>query len=231
MVLKCVAIDDEPLALQLIKTYADRIPTIQLKETFEDGISAIEYLNKNQIDLLFLDINMPDITGIELANALINKPLIIFTTAYKQFAYEGFQLEAVDYLLKPIQFESFSKAVQKAVSYKSFKDRLPTSDDKAFIYVHSEYRLVKIKLSEIEFIESMEDYIKIHAGADKPILSLMTLKRILEMLPASLFVRIHRSYVINIIKIKSIQHKKVQMETITLPIGDSYASHFLSTIR
>ena len=231
MVLKCVAIDDEPLALQLIKTYAERIPAIQLKETFDDGISGIEYLNQHRVDLLFLDINMPDITGIELASALIHKPLIIFTTAYKQFAYEGFQLEAVDYLLKPIQFDSFSKAVQKAVAYAKFKDHPLSIQDDAAIYVHSEYRLLKILIREIEYIESMEDYVRIHVGTVKPILSLMTLKKVLEMLPLNQFVRIHRSFVINTAKIKSISQKKVQMQSSILPIGDSYASQLQLAIR
>lgn len=231
MVLKCVAIDDEPLALQLIKTYAERIPAIQLKETFDDGISGIEYLNQHRVDLLFLDINMPDITGIELASALIHKPLIIFTTAYKQFAYEGFQLEAVDYLLKPIQFDSFSKAVQKAVAYAEFKDHPLSIQDDAAIYVHSEYRLLKILIREIEYIESMEDYVRIHVGNEKPILSLMTLKKVLEMLPLNQFVRIHRSFVINTARIISISQKKVQMQSSILPIGDSYASQLQLAIR
>ncbi|RZL15413.1 MAG: response regulator transcription factor [Pedobacter sp.] len=231
MVLKCVAIDDEPLALQLIKTYAERIPAIQLKETFDDGISGIEYLNQHPVDLLFLDINMPDITGIELASALIHKPLIIFTTAYKQFAYEGFQLEAVDYLLKPIQFDSFSKAVQKAVASAEFKDRSSSIQNDAAIYVHSEYRLLKIFIREIEYIESMEDYVRIHVGTEQPILSLITLKKVLEMLPLNQFVRIHRSFVINTARIKSISQRKVQMQSSILPIGDSYASQLQLAIR
>lgn len=231
MVLKCAAIDDEPLALQLIKTYAERIPAIQLVKTFEDGISGIEYLNKVPVDLLFLDINMPDISGIDLAKALTQKPLIIFTTAYRQFAYEGFQLEAIDYLLKPIEFDNFSKAVQKAIAYHTFKNKQFTDPDETAIYVHSEYRLIKILLRDVEYIESMEDYIKIYNGAEKPILSLMTLKKVIDMLPPKQFARIHRSYVINTTKIKSISQKKVQMESISLPIGDSYAPQLMSGLR
>lgn len=231
MVLKCAAIDDEPLALQLIKTYAERIPAIQLVKTFEDGISGVEYLNKVPVDLLFLDINMPDISGIDLAKALTQKPLIIFTTAYRQFAYEGFQLEAIDYLLKPIEFDNFSKAVQKAIAYSTFKNKQFTDPDETAIYVHSEYRLIKILLRDVEYIESMEDYVKIYNGAEKPILSLMTLKKVIDMLPPKQFARIHRSYVINTTKIKSIAQKKVQMESISLPIGDSYAPQLMSVLR
>jgi len=223
MILKCVAIDDEPLALELIQTYVSRIPALHLAGTFEDGLSGIEYLNKYPVDLLFLDINMPDISGIDLARAIEEKPLIIFTTAYRQFAYEGFQLEAIDYLLKPISFDTFSNAVQKAFDYKRYKQQSSILQDDVAIYVHSEYRLVKISLNKIEYIESMEDYVKIHTGDEKPILSLMTLKKILEMLPGSQFVRIHRSYVINKHKIKAIQTRKIQLQTTLLPIGNSYA--------
>ncbi|RZK81912.1 MAG: response regulator transcription factor [Pedobacter sp.] len=224
MVLKCVAIDDEPLALQLIETYASRIPALELIKTFEDALAGAEYLNRNSVDLLFLDVNMPDISGVDLARAMVHKPLIIFTTAYKEFAYEGFQLEAIDYLLKPIEFETFSKAFQKALAYKKFRDQPGASQDEAFIYVHSEYRLIKVHLKDIEYIESMEDYIKIHiSGIEKPVLTLMTLKKMLGMLPENQFVRIHRSYVVPIAGIRALLHKKVKLEKILLPIGDSYA--------
>lgn len=223
MILRCVAIDDEPLALELLKTYAARIPALKLSETFEDAISGVEYLKQSNVDLLFLDINMPDISGIELAKSLVNKPLIIFTTAYKQFAYEGFQLEAVDYLLKPIDFETFTKAIDKSIAYKRFLERPADIQEEAFIYVHSEYRLIKILLAEIEYIESMEDYVKIHHGKDKPTITLMTLKKLIQMLPEGQFIRIHRSYIINTNTIKEVHNKKVQLQTIQLPIGDSYA--------
>ena len=224
MILKCVAIDDEPLALELLKTYAARIPALKLSETFEDAISGVEYLKQSNVDLLFLDINMPDISGIELAKSLVNKPLIIFTTAYKQFAYEGFQLEAVDYLLKPIDFETFTKAIDKAIAYKRFLERPVDIQEEAFIYVHSEYRLIKILLAEIEYIESMEDYVKIHHGKDKPTITLMSLKKLIQMLPEGQFIRIHRSYIINTNKMKEVHNKKVQLQTIQLPIGDSYSN-------
>ncbi|MHA4895755.1 LytR/AlgR family response regulator transcription factor [Pedobacter sp. PWIIR3] len=225
MALKCVAIDDEPLALDLIRNYVNRIPQLQLVETFEDAISGIEYLNKYPVDLLFLDVNMPDISGIDLARALLQKPLIIFTTAYREFAYEGFQLEAVDYLLKPIEFDSFSNAVKKAIAYKKFIEQPLAEADEQVIYVHSEYRLVKVLLRDIEYIESMSDYVKIHCGQAKPVLTLMTLKKVIDLLPQKQFIRIHRSYIINSAKIRSIQQKKVQLDTIELPIGESYAPH------
>src|SRR3954463_6165937 len=159
--LKCIAIDDEPLALELIKKYAERIPALQLLYTFSDAMTGAEYLSKNNVDVLFVDINMPDITGIELVRSLEKKPMVIFTTAYKNYAFEGFELEALDYLLKPIDFERFSKAVDKALDYYKYKNSTVTDDNAASLYVYSEYRMVRIDLKDIEYIESMEDYIKI----------------------------------------------------------------------
>ena len=223
MVLKCIAVDDEPLALQLIETYAERIPTLLLVKTFEDALTAVEYLNSNEVDLLFLDINMPDISGLDLAGALLVKPMMIFTTAYRQFAYDGFRLEAVDYLLKPLDFEDFLSAFNKALAYKKYRSGPPSPQGTGYIYLHSEYRLVKVMLDDIRFIESMEDYIKLHIGMDKPLLSLMTLKKVLTMLPEGQFLRIHRSYIVPVAGIRAIAHKKVRLENIELPIGDTYA--------
>jgi len=221
--LKCIAIDDEPLALELIRSYVNRLPEVQLIYTFEDAISGAEFLANAEVDLLFLDINMPDISGIDLAKALKNKPMIIFTTAYKQFAFDGFELEAVDYLLKPIDFNRFAKAVNKAIDIKKYRTSPPLPQDDAFIYVHSEYRMIKILLKEIEYIESMEDYIKIHLATEKTVLTLLSLKKIIEILPNQQFKRIHRSYIVPVAKVKSVQHKKIQLTTVLLPIGESYA--------
>ncbi|WP_217631559.1 LytR/AlgR family response regulator transcription factor [Pedobacter hartonius] len=174
------AIDDEPLAAELISTYISRFPDFELLQTFEDAVSGAEYMNRTEVDLLFLDINMPDISGIDLARALEKKLMIIFTTAYKQFAFEGFELQAIDYLLKPIDFERFTRAIHKAVDYHNYKNNLHLLYDDASIYVHSEYRMVKIVLKNIEYLESMEDYVKIHLKGLPPVLTLMPLKRILE---------------------------------------------------
>lgn len=228
MQLKCVAIDDEPLALELIQAYVDRLPALKLVHTFDDAISAVEVLRHTSIDLLFLDINMPDISGLDLVRSLQQRPLIIFTTAHKQFALEGFELDAVDYLLKPIQFDRFSKAVNKAIDYHKYKNTA-SNEDSDSLFVHAEYRLVKIPLSEIEYIESLEDYIKIHLSNAKPVLTLMSLKKVLEKLPAEKFQRIHRSYIVPVAKVKSIQNRKVQLSgQVELPISDSYVS-FINT--
>lgn len=223
MALKCIAIDDEPLALELIKNYVTWFPALQLVNTFEDAVSGAEYLRNNPIDLLFIDINMPDITGIDLVRSLAVKPMVIFTTAYKNFAFEGFELEAIDYLLKPIDVKRFGKAVEKAVEYYKYKNTFTKEGEDESLYVYSEYRMVKIDLKEIEYIESMEDYIKIHLHNAKTILTLMPLKKVLEKLPEDKFQRIHRSYIVPVKKIISIQGRKVKLADIELPISDSYA--------
>ena len=224
MQLKCVAVDDEPLALELLKEYVARFPQLKLVHTFDDAISAVELLRSTKTDLLFLDINMPDITGIDLVRSLQERPLIIFTTAHKQFAIDGFELDAVDYLLKPINFDRFTRAVHKAIDYYKYKNA-GTQDDNDCLFVHSEYRLVKIPLNDIEYIESLEDYIKIHITNAKPVLTLMSMKKVLEKLPADRFQRIHRSYIVSVAKVKSIQNRKVQLgSAIELPISDSYVN-------
>ena len=223
MQLKCIAIDDEPLALEVIKKHVNDFPELKLLQTFDDAISGAEFLKKNQIDLLFIDIDMPDISGIDLVRTLQNKPMVIFTTAYKNYAYEGFELEAIDYLLKPIDLKRFTAAVQKALDYAKYKTQDKDEEGES-IYVHSEYRMLKINLKDVEYIESMQDYIKIHlVGLEKPILTLMPMKAVLEKLPATQFARIHRSYAVAIKRVKSIYNRKVKIGVVELPVGNSYA--------
>lgn len=224
MTLKCIAIDDEPLALRLIDEYVSRFPALQLVRTFEDAISAAEFLKSKAVDLIFLDINMPDITGIDLARSLTIKPMIIFTTSYRNYAYEGFELEAIDFVEKPIEFERFTRAVEKALmihQYKNAAKGKPNEIDES-LYVQSEYKVIKIALSAIRYIESMENYIRIHLTNDKPVLTLIPLKEVLKKLPAAKFQRIHRSYIVPVSKIKSLQKRKVQLAGIELPVSDAY---------
>ena len=219
-ILKCVAIDDEPPALRLLEQYILRTPGIELLHAFDDAVSGAEFLRKFNVDLLFLDINMPDITGIDLVRSLVKKPLVIFTTAYKKFAFEGFELEAVDYLLKPIEFNRFSKAVNKAMTSHHQKIMITENE---YLFVRSEYRMLKIDISTIEYIEGLEDYIKIHLINSKPVLTLMTLKAIIEKLPAHKFKRIHRSYIIAASQLVSVLNKKVTLASPKeLPVSDSY---------
>ena len=226
MPLKCVAIDDEPLALELIKNYTAKFPELELLHTFDDAISGAEFIRSTPVDILFVDINMPDITGLDLVRSLEERPIIIFTTAHKKFAIDGFELDAIDYLLKPISFERFSKAVSKAIEYARYKNKAENQATEN-LFVYSEYRLIKIPLNEIEYIESLEDYIKIHLSDTKTILTLMPLKKVLEKLPVEKFKRIHRSYIIAVDKVNSVLNRKVRLTSSTeLPVSDSY-SHFI----
>ena len=223
MNIKCVAIDDEPLALVLIEKLILKYPMLQLVATFDDAISGIEFLHHHPVDLLLIDINMPDVTGIELVKALQYKPMIIFITAHKNFAIESYELDAVDYLLKPVQQERFDKAIHKAIEYFSYKTATQTGLDEV-IFIRSEYQLIKINIDDIEYIESLEDYCKIHLLHEKPIMTLTTLKAMLEKLPSEKFKRIHRSYIVPLSKIKSIINKKVKLSSVELPVGNSYTT-------
>lgn len=221
MSIRCIAIDDEPPALVLLKEYISQCPGLQLLQTFDDAITGGEYLQQNPVDLLFIDINMPDITGLDLVRLLEEKPMIVFTTAHKKFAIDGFELDAVDYLLKPISFDRFLKAVNKATEYFDYKRKSKEEPESLFVY--SEYRMVKILLADIEYIESLEDYIRINLTAGKPVMTLMTMKKVLEKLPVNKFKRIHRSYIVATDKVKSVLNRKATLVSTTeLPISDSY---------
>ncbi|WAC42178.1 LytR/AlgR family response regulator transcription factor [Pedobacter sp. SL55] len=223
--LKCIAIDDEPLALALIKTYVDAIAQLQLINTFEDAIAAAEYLNQFPVDLLFLDINMPDITGIDLFKSLTVKPMVIFTTAYKNFAFEGFELNAIDYLLKPIDYIRFKKAAQKAIDYHQYQKQKETENIIECLFVYTEYKLVKIETKDIAYLESLEDYVKIHLTNGKMIITLTTLKKLIDKLPIAKFRRIHRSFVVAIKEVQAITNRKAQLSNgLKLPISDTYVS-------
>lgn len=221
--MKCIAIDDEPLALELLRKYIQAFPALELVKTFDDAVEGSEYLKAYPVDLLFVDINMPHLTGLNLVAGLENRPMIIFTTAYKKFAHEGFELQALDYLLKPITMERFERSVKKAVEQFEYRNTQPEKVPESII-VRSEYKMVKIALADIAYIEAMVDYIKIHlAGQVHPVLTLMTLKGILEMLPPGRFSRIHRSYVIPNAGVKSILNKKVTLSSgKQLPVSESY---------
>ena len=220
MAIKCVAIDDEPLALQLMKAYIEKTPSLQMVQVFEDAVSAAEFLRMHPVDLLFVDIQMPDINGLDLVRAIENNPMIVFTTAHRKFAFEGFELQAIDYLLKPVSFERFTKAVAKVEEYYKFKNSAASNDE--YLYVYSEYKLVKIDLNDIEFIESLEDYIRIHLTGGKPVLSLMPLKRVLQKLPPEKFQRVHRSYIVSVNKIRGVNNKRIILAAAQVPVSDSY---------
>jgi DNA-binding LytR/AlgR family response regulator len=220
MLLTCVTIDDEPLALEVLKQYISHHSSLELIGSFDDAIEGQAFLQSTHTDILFIDINMPDIKGTDLVRSLQNPPLVIFTTAYKDYALEGFELNAIDYLVKPIERERFDKAVGKALDF--WKARRVMESETGSLFVRSEYQLVKIDFKNIEYIESVEDYIKIHVTGGKPIMTLMTMKTVMEKLPSSSFLRIHRSYIVPANKIKSVVNRKVSLPTVELPVSSSY---------
>jgi DNA-binding LytR/AlgR family response regulator len=221
--IKCIAIDDEPLALELLKTYVSKYPELEWVQSFTDAVAGLEFLRSHIPDLLFIDINMPDLNGLELVQALPVKPMVIFTTAYKKFAVDSYDLDAIDYLLKPIEPERFTRAVQKAIEQYRYRNSINKKETESF-FVRSEYQLVKIYFDAIEFIESVDDYLKIHLREGRPVMTLMTLKSILEKLPSDQFKRIHRSYIIPLSRIQSVVNRKVRLTKTELPVGDSYIS-------
>jgi len=221
--MRCIAVDDEPLALELMETYLAQVPGLELLNTFTDAISAWSFLKKNQVDLVFLDIQMPDINGIQLAKSLDRKnPMVIFTTAYSKYAVEGFNVEAVDYLLKPFELSRFMVAVNKALEQKARKETTPFVEDDQAIFVKSGYQNVRIALRAIQYIEGFDDYIRIHVDTGKSIYTLMSLKSMLEKLPSTDFLRVHRSYIVPVKRIKRIHNQHVQLGDKELPIGKSY---------
>ena len=217
----CIAIDDEPLALQLIQEYCAKISFLKLEKIFTNTDEAISYMQSNKIDLLFLDIQMPDITGIQFYKNLTDKPPVIFTTAYKDFAVEGFNVDAVDYLLKPFEYDRFLKACYKAKEYIEFLSSQEVQLNSLFIKVN--YEIMKVNLKDIDLIEALDDYIKIYIKPN-PVLTLMTLKSIQEKLPARDFVRVHRSFIVPLAKIEKFSKSKVWITGKEIPIGSSYSA-------
>lgn len=237
--MKCVIIDDEPLAVDLLKDFVSKIESLELVNTFNNAIDAIALINKTEVDLIFLDIEMPHFTGIDFINAIDRKPLIIFTTAYSNYAVEGFDFGAVDYLIKPIPFNRFLKAVVRAQHVFSPAESLqqqsapPAAMEEAntFMFVRAEYENVKINYADILFVEGLKDYVKIYTTDGKYILTLMSLIKLENTLPAKDFSRIHRSYIVNLAHIKSIQKNKVLITDKRLPISESYKSAFFNKIN
>ncbi len=225
--MNCVAVDDEPLALEVMKKYISKAPELHLSAVFSDAIEAKDYLQKNQVALLFLDIQMPDINGIQLYQGLTVKPMVIFTTAYKEFAIDGFDADAIDYLLKPFDFSRFQKGVDKAILSQKIMAQNDKEYVKEFLYIHSDYKVIKIPCKDIIFIEALDDYAKINT-ISQSYFTLLSLKAVLEKLPKDQFIRIHRSYIIALQQITFIQFRKLGMlNGIELPLGDTYRHEIL----
>jgi DNA-binding LytR/AlgR family response regulator len=227
--IKAIAIDDELPALQIIDIFCSKVDFLQLDKTFNKPTDALKYINKYPVDLLFLDINMPSLTGIELYKNIRQETMVIFTTAYSDYAVEGFNLNAIDFLLKPFTFERFLQAANKAAQHQQIK--LSTQPAVNYIYIRADYSLIKIDTNDILFIEGLDDYLKIHLRDQKPVVARMTLKSIVDKLPEDNFVRIHRSYVAAIDKISSIRGKMISIAGEDLPVSSSYEENFLKRIN
>lgn len=217
--LKAIALDDEPLPLEILQTFCERIPEeIQLVKTFSKVTDAKQFLELEPVDLIFLDVQMPLLSGIEFYKLFGKNKLLILTTAFSEFALEGFNLNAVDYLLKPFDFERFKKSVEKAQMHLAMQ--APTKEE-AFIWVKVESKQVKIELEKVVYIEGMADYLRIHLDEEKPIVTRMTMKKMMDSLDSN-FLRIHKSYIIREDKITAKSSKEVQLGEVTLPISASY---------
>jgi two-component system response regulator LytT len=227
--IKVVAIDDEPLALQLVKGYIEKTPFLELAGAFDNPVDAVVYIKSSDVDLVLLDIQMPDLTGTELAMVISGGPKVIFTTAYEKYALEGFRLDAVDYLLKPFSYAEFLKAVQKVQKLIELETKLlPSLEVKNdFLFIKAEYKIRRINFSEIHYIEGLKDYVKIYlTGEKKPVLSLSTLKALEARLPEDRFMRVHRSFIVNLDKVKVIERNRIVFGEVRIPITDQYKDKF-----
>ena len=223
MTLNCIIIDDEPLAAELLASYARKTLFLNLIGVFNSAVEGIKVIRENRVDLIFLDIQMPELSGLEFAKILPKETKIIFTTAFSQYAVDGYKANAVDYLMKPISYDDFLAGANRALEwFRSVRQSENGSDDR-FIFVKSEYKLVKIMFDDILYIEGLKDYVKIYLtdGRD-PVMSLMNMKKIEESLPKPEFMRIHRSYIVHMRKIEGIDRFRVVIGNAILPISDSY---------
>mgnify|MGYP002523895466 CR=1 FL=1 len=223
MNIRCLAIDDEPLALQQLVTYIQKVPFLELAAQCQSAIEARAFLEQDTVDAIFCDINMPDLNGMDFVKSLVSPPLIVFTTAYSDYAVEGFRVNAVDYLLKPFGLQEFQRAAQR------LKERLTptTSATGESVFFKTDYRIVKVSIPDIRYIEGMSEYLKVWIeGEPKPIITLLSMKKMEEWLP-DYFMRIHRSYIVNLNKIQEVNKNRVIMDADTfLPIGDLYKEAF-----
>lgn len=234
--IRTIAIDDEPLALHLVSGYIEKTPTLELTGSFDNPIDAMEFLGENEVDLIFLDIQMPDLNGIEFIKILENRPKIVFTTAYERYAIEGYKFNAIDYLLKPFGFEEFYKAAEKAkklIGYEQTeKPKDEISSNNHFLFLKSEYKIRRINFDDIIYIEGLKDYIKVFLQhKTKPILSLSSLKALDTKLPDSKFMRVHRSFIVNLDKIDTIERSRIVFGKVYIPIGEQYKEVFREYLK
>jgi DNA-binding LytR/AlgR family response regulator len=231
--MRCLIVDDEPLAIDVIKSHLTNYPELELVGSCSNAIQASEVLKNHHVDLMFLDIQMPELTGIEFMRSLQNPPLVIFTTAYAEYAVEGFELNAIDYLLKPISSERFDKAILKSKEYYRLKnggeiDKTELEED--YIFIKANQKLLKISYDDIKYVEAFADYVKIYIP-DKRIVTLQTMKKMAQKLPAEKFCRIHRSFIVGLKHIESYNTSEVGVYGVRLPIGKNFKDDFMDLMK
>jgi len=224
--LRCLAIDDEPLALELLEDNIRQVPYLKLEGTCSNAFEALKFLQEQTVDLIFLDIQMPGLTGLQFIQSLTNRPMIILITAYEKFALEGFNLDVVDYLVKPVPLDRFIKACNKAwelFNLRSKKVENPSSGEPEFLFVNVEYSLVKVEFADIQWIEGLKDYIRIYLkSSSKPIITRMSMKAIEEELPSSKFIRVHKSFIVSVSAITSVRKNSIFIGAEEIPVGENY---------
>jgi len=222
MNINCAIIDDEPLAAELLASYAKKTPFLNLIGTYNSAVTAMKELRENPADLLFLDIQMPELSGLEFAKILPKQTRIIFTTAFSQYAIDGYKVNAIDYLLKPISYEDFLKAANKALDSLATQAKQEAYRSDRFMFVKSDYKLVRIALDDIRYIEGLKDYVRIYLENGEKIMSLMNMKKVEDYLPHPEFMRTHRSYIVHMTKVRSIDRFRIVFGDAYIPISDSY---------
>lgn len=227
--LKCIVVDDEPLALELMAGYVVRTPFLELAGKYNSGVDALARIINNDIDVVFLDIQMPELTGIELSKVIQgDKPKVVFTTAYENYALDGYKADALDYLVKPISYTEFLRAANKAIKWYSHVNTPSVSEPTPeSFFVKSSYKLVNVQTTSIKYIESVKDYLKIYTDSEEgEVLTLMNISTIEKYLPANTFVRVHRSFIVNINKIKVVERNRIVFGNVYIPISDTYKEQF-----
>lgn len=227
--IRTIAVDDEPLALQLVTGYIKKTPGLELAGSFDNPQEALEFVINEKVDLIFIDIQMPDLTGIEFTRALTGGPKVVFTTAYEKYALEGFKLDVVDYLLKPFSYEEFLKAVGKAArlirTEQGEQEKVESNSE--FLFLKSDYKIRRINFNDILYIEGLKDYVKVYtAGEAKPVLSLITMKLLEAKLPQARFMRVHRSFIVNLERIETIERSRIVFGKTYIPVSEQYKEKF-----
>ncbi|MBR5715403.1 MAG: response regulator transcription factor [Bacteroidales bacterium] len=238
--LRCIAIDDEPLALAQIASYINKVPYLELVGRCRGAQEAHEILQQTQVDLMFVDINMPDLNGLDFVRSLEFPPKVIFTTAYSDYAIDGYKVQAVDYLLKPFGLKDLEAAAERArqriesetAAYGFVPQPTSAIEQDGFFYVKCDYRITRINIDDIHYVESMGEYIRIFVeGQPRPFMPLLSLKRIEEILPADHFMRVHRSYIVNLRRVTEISRQRIIFGDVQIPIGDSYKQTLLDHVN